>query len=331
MSEDSGTPPTADEAAQQEADKIDHALEQLGEVQETIADIAADFEARRDELTADAIIGVDPGAPEGDRTVEIPMPDGIVELPLGKSEDVVGTIAPAADALEEAAESEGGIAEDHAVTRPADTLRYPEMPTTDVPFPHDVNSAHPIDNLEFNTTITKTSRFGYRIDAPSRSVDGNPITAGDAMAHLPVGTEIVVGRGAAAIGVAMPGNGDRRSICTVAPKFHQAVAQLWPWLVTEGTSALVGSPHPRGPTSPRSAAQGKTMTQDAVERRMVKVEIALAVDVDVGPNHPSEEELTKTLEQQFPQVIAPVLAEFRRLVAGGSLSSPPVEKPRPVP
>jgi hypothetical protein len=189
-----------------------------------VQEIAADFAAREDELTAD-----EPA---------LPLPSGIVELPLGKEPAVVGNIAPAADELEEAEESEGGIAMDVHVTRPADTLTFPEIPTTDVPFPHDQNSAHPIDNLEANTTVTKTSRHGYRIDAPSRSVDGNPIGAGDALAHLPIGTEIVTGRGNAAVVIALPANTSRGPACTVAPKFHQAVAQLWPWLVTEGFAVL---------------------------------------------------------------------------------------------
>jgi hypothetical protein len=62
---------------------------------------------------------------------------------------------------------------------------------------------------------------------------------------------------------------------------------------------------------------------------MVKIEMALAVEVDVGPNHPTEDEVTQTLEQQMPTIRATLLGEFRRLLAGGTLTNG--QKPRFVP
>jgi hypothetical protein len=62
------------------------------------------------------------------------------------------------------------------------------------------------------------------------------------------------------------------------------------------------------------------MAQDTKERKIVKIEMALAVNVDVGPNHPTEDEVTQTLEAQIPMIRDTLLKEFRRLVDGGALS-----------
>lgn len=219
MSDDSGMPPTADEAAQQEADKIDHALEQLSDVQDTIAEIAEDFTARRDELTADEVLA----------EPTLPVPDGVVPLPLGK---VVGSIAPAA-VDEDAGEIEDGGLATEPVSRAKDPLQMPVIPQTNVPFPYDVNAVHRCDNLAKGSRI-EVVLGGEQIEQVGAGVYGQSLPMGDVVEHFPIGTEILYGEGDARVMLVLRATPLRAPVITVGPGLHYAAAQMWPWLVTEG-------------------------------------------------------------------------------------------------
>lgn len=119
-------------------------------------------------------------------------------------------------------------------------------PVTDIPFPHDLGAVHPIDAHSVNTIVTKTSDAGYSVAHGQASgtpvgtlSDGNPIASGDALAHLPVGTKIVIGEdGATKVALSLPAKGLRGAVVTFSHNLHSAIANVWNWLVAEGSAVI---------------------------------------------------------------------------------------------
>ena len=114
----------------------------------------------------------------------------------------------------------------------------PAAPLPPVPF--DVAAAHPIDSHALNTVITKTTADGYAVNfGNGSSSDGNPITDGDALTHLPVGAKLVVGvEGPTTIALSIPPTATEGACVSFGTSVHEAIAKLWGTLVKFGHAVV---------------------------------------------------------------------------------------------
>jgi hypothetical protein len=112
-------------------------------------------------------------------------------------------------------------------------VAIPIAPT--VPFPHDTGTPHALDNQPEGTVITKDSATTIAIAGPN-GADGGSIPAGDALHLLPVGSTIVVGAPgtASAVLLTVPAS-DGIPIASFGARLHDAMANLWRWIVTEAS------------------------------------------------------------------------------------------------
>lgn len=109
-------------------------------------------------------------------------------------------------------------------------------PVPSLPFPHDPAATHAIDNLPANTVTTITARGTMSIDHPNGAVSSS-IPAGDALSHLPVGTQIHNGTDGGVM-VLLPETEDRPQLVGLGAKLHQAIHSIWAWIVAEGHAVL---------------------------------------------------------------------------------------------
>lgn len=175
---------------------------------------------------------------EQEETPPVEMGSAPWEEPAEAEEDVVlgaPTTVPDLVDLSTVAGSITPPIDGPAVVDEVEALAEPVIPTTDIKFPHDTGSEHAIDSQVEGTTITKTSAHGYRVDGPTGGVDGNPIVESDALAHLPVGAQVIVGvTGTTKAMVVLPETAARATVIGFGARFHEALAQVWAWLVAEG-------------------------------------------------------------------------------------------------
>lgn len=180
----------------------------------------------------------------------------VIPVNLTEPEPAAAPIAPVATPEPEAAVApvaEAAVAEPAVETPVTPIANAPSAiaeatapATPAVAFPHDVESVHALDAHSINTVVTKTTAVGYSVShgnasgTPTGSFsDGNPIAAGDALQHLPVGAQVVIGvDGPTKIGLSLPATGIRGAVVTFGHNLHTAIAGAWKWLVAEGHAVV---------------------------------------------------------------------------------------------
>lgn len=110
------------------------------------------------------------------------------------------------------------------------------LPTTDVPFPHDVGSVHALDSLPvYKATKINETQIEVLSDA---SVQIHPLVSGDVFEHLPVGAFAERAPRTATF-VGLLATADRPSVASFGSGVHEAARGVWPFLVTEGHAKAV--------------------------------------------------------------------------------------------
>lgn len=108
-------------------------------------------------------------------------------------------------------------------------------PSPVVPFPHDVNEAHPVDALAPDVTVEKVGQDAFSVGVGNGSpVVNHGLSGDDALAHLPVGSKIATGQeGPTKIMLSVPENEHRGPIASFGHNFHEALSHLWGWISRE--------------------------------------------------------------------------------------------------